>query len=142
MDYATKLENNSIPLQQISIFMRKIYLIAIFALLSSMVTAQDKCFWVFFTGCQGHRTLPTMRCRPLRHQQLSAERQLCQCGRLLLHRDFRRVALAQCHRRGSHRRQCRSDCTITICSQCTGNRFRRNNGLHPVIARRNDEAIQ
>ena len=29
--------------------MRKIYLIAIFALLSSMVTAQDKCFWVFFT---------------------------------------------------------------------------------------------
>ena len=29
--------------------MRKIFLIAILALLSSMVMAQDKCFWVFFT---------------------------------------------------------------------------------------------
>ena len=29
--------------------MRKIYLIAIFALLNSMGMAQDKCFWVFFT---------------------------------------------------------------------------------------------
>ena len=29
--------------------MRKIFLIAIFALLSSMAMAQDKCFWVFFT---------------------------------------------------------------------------------------------
>ena len=29
--------------------MRKVYLIAIFALLSSMGWAQDKCFWVFFT---------------------------------------------------------------------------------------------
>ena len=29
--------------------MRKVYLIAIFALLSSMGLAQDKCFWVFFT---------------------------------------------------------------------------------------------
>ena len=49
MDYATKVENNSIPLQQISIFMRKIFLIAIFALLSSTIMAQSKCFWVFFT---------------------------------------------------------------------------------------------
>ena len=29
--------------------MRKIFLIAIFALLSSTIMAQDKCFWVFFT---------------------------------------------------------------------------------------------
>ena len=29
--------------------MRKIFLIAIFALLNGMVMAQDKCFWVFFT---------------------------------------------------------------------------------------------
>ena len=45
----TKIENIIIPLQQISNFMRKISLIAIFALLSSLVMAQDKCFWVFFT---------------------------------------------------------------------------------------------
>ena len=29
--------------------MRKIFLIAIFALLNGMAMAQDKCFWVFFT---------------------------------------------------------------------------------------------
>ena len=36
-------------MQQISKNMRKLFLIAIFALLSSSVIAQDKCFWVFFT---------------------------------------------------------------------------------------------
>ena len=45
----TKIENNTISLQQISNFMRKIYLIAIFALLCSQGIAQNKCFWVFFT---------------------------------------------------------------------------------------------
>ncbi len=36
-------------MQQISKNMRKLFLIAIFALLSSSAMAQDKCFWVFFT---------------------------------------------------------------------------------------------
>ena len=36
-------------MQQIQIFMRKIFLIAIFFTLSSTIMAQDKCFWVFFT---------------------------------------------------------------------------------------------
>ena len=48
-DYGTKVENKTIPLHQISKNMRKIFLIAIIALLNGMVMAQDKCFWVFFT---------------------------------------------------------------------------------------------
>ena len=45
----TKVENIIVPLRQISNNMKKYALIAIFAMLSSMVLAQDKCFWVFFT---------------------------------------------------------------------------------------------
>ena len=36
-------------MQQISIFMRKNFIIAIFSLISTLAMAQDKCFWVFFT---------------------------------------------------------------------------------------------
>ena len=45
----TKVENKTIPLRQISNFMRKKLLIAVFALLSGTIMAQSKCFWVFFT---------------------------------------------------------------------------------------------
>ena len=36
-------------MQQISNFMRKIFIIAVFALISTVAMAQEKCFWVFFT---------------------------------------------------------------------------------------------
>jgi len=36
-------------LPQISKFMRKIFIIAVFALISTVAMAQEKCFWVFFT---------------------------------------------------------------------------------------------
>ena len=45
----TKVENKTIPLQQISNFMRKNLIIAVFALVSTVAMAQEKCFWVFFT---------------------------------------------------------------------------------------------
>ena len=36
-------------MHQISNFMRKIFIIAVFALVSTVAMAQEKCFWVFFT---------------------------------------------------------------------------------------------
>ena len=36
-------------MQQISNFMRKFFIIAVFALISTVAMAQEKCFWVFFT---------------------------------------------------------------------------------------------
>ena len=36
-------------MQQISNFMRKNFIVAIFSLISTVAMAQDKCFWVFFT---------------------------------------------------------------------------------------------
>ena len=45
----TKLENKTIPLPQISKNMRKNFILAVFALISTVAMAQEKCFWVFFT---------------------------------------------------------------------------------------------
>ena len=45
----TKLENNTVPLQQNSKKMRKFFILAVFALVSTVAMAQEKCFWVFFT---------------------------------------------------------------------------------------------
>jgi subtilisin family serine protease len=47
--FGTKIENKTIPLQQISKNMRKFFILALFALVSTVATAQEKCFWVFFT---------------------------------------------------------------------------------------------
>ena len=44
-----KVENNTLPLPQISKKMRKFLFLAVFALISIVATAQEKCFWVFFT---------------------------------------------------------------------------------------------
>ena len=45
----TKIENKTIPLPQISKNMRKIFILAVFALISTVAMAQEKCYWVFFT---------------------------------------------------------------------------------------------
>ena len=47
--FGTKIENKTIPLQQISKNMRKFFILALFALVSTVAMAQEKCFWVFFT---------------------------------------------------------------------------------------------
>ena len=96
--------------------MRKFLFLAVFALVSIVATAQEKCFWVFFTDKNDTQF------DPYSYFDAKAIERYQQCGADLY--DISNYPLNDSYRHRSHRRQRRLNRPIAFRGQGAGNRLR------------------